>query len=67
MSLLHERRTRKLRFRLRSLPVLALQVFWVVAVIWCEFGVFFYGLAGCKWPDQVLDPRVRVLLVFSRG
>lgn len=56
MSSLYERRL-GYRSRLLSKPaiVLALRTIWVLVVIWCEFGVFFYSLSDCRWPDKVLQ------------
>ena len=30
--------------------VAALRLGWVALVVWGEIGVFFYVLAGCRWP-----------------
>ena len=30
--------------------VAALRLAWVALVVWGEIGVFFYALAGCRWP-----------------
>ncbi|KIJ67631.1 hypothetical protein HYDPIDRAFT_84298 [Hydnomerulius pinastri MD-312] len=65
MSLLYERRSRNSRLLSRNFIILALRFFWVIVVIWCEFGVFFYSLSDCRWPDKVLRPAkpTRVLLI----
>lgn len=49
------------RLRLLSKPtiLLALRFFWVIVVIWCEFGVFFYSLSDCRWPDKDFKPVSR--------
>ncbi|KAF7970296.1 hypothetical protein HWV62_24424 [Athelia sp. TMB] len=31
-----------------------LRLLWVLVVLWCEVGAFFYALADCKWPDAPL-------------
>ncbi|KAH7913478.1 Metallo-dependent phosphatase [Hygrophoropsis aurantiaca] len=69
MSSLHERRSRKSSLLSRNVIILALRFFWMIVVIWCEFGVFFYSLSDCRWPDKALtssgtkDKPMRVLLV----
>lgn len=69
MSFIHERRARNLRLLSRNTTINLLRFFWVVLVIWCEFGVFFYSLSDCKWPDKELkeagstEKPTRVLLV----
>lgn len=30
--------------------VVVLRLGWVALVVWGEIGVFFYDLAGCRWP-----------------
>lgn len=54
MGFIHERRTRDSRLLSRYSIITFLRFFWVVVVIWCEFGVFFYSLSDCKWPDKEL-------------
>ncbi|KAG2363917.1 hypothetical protein BDR07DRAFT_1355763 [Suillus spraguei] len=69
MSFLHARRIRNSRLFSRNTIVNLLRFFWVVLVIWCEFGVFFYSLSDCKWPDRELKEAgstqkpTRVLLI----
>ncbi|KAG1735141.1 Metallo-dependent phosphatase [Suillus paluster] len=69
MSFIYERRTRKSRLLSRNTIINLLRFFWVVIVIWCEFGVFFYSLSDCKWPDKELreagpsQKPTRVLLI----
>ncbi|KAG1855731.1 hypothetical protein DFJ58DRAFT_880291 [Suillus subalutaceus] len=69
MSFIHERRTRNPRLLSRNTIINLLRFFWVVLVIWCEFGVFFYSLSNCKWPDRELkeagstEKPTRVLLI----
>ncbi|KAG0700738.1 Metallo-dependent phosphatase [Suillus ampliporus] len=69
MSFIHERRTRNSRLLSRTTIINLLRFFWVVVVIWCEFGVFFYSLSDCKWPDKELkesgstEKPTRVLLI----
>ncbi|OAX44101.1 hypothetical protein K503DRAFT_839588 [Rhizopogon vinicolor AM-OR11-026] len=69
MSFIHERRTRNSRLLSRNTIITLLRFFWVVVVIWCEFGVFFYSLSDCKWPDKELkqtgssEKPTRVLLI----
>lgn len=69
MSFIHERRTRNSRLLSRNTIINLLRFFWVVLVIWCEFGVFFYSLSDCKWPDKELkeagstEKPTRVLLI----
>ncbi|KAH0827465.1 Metallo-dependent phosphatase [Lanmaoa asiatica] len=71
MSSLYERRFHKSRLLSKSTIILALRFFWVIVVIWCEFGVFFYSLSDCRWPDKVFQPSrstsevkpTRVLLI----
>lgn len=58
MSSLFERRLRKSRLLSKPTILLALRFFWLVVVIWCEFGVFFYSLSDCRWPDKVIQSRV---------
>ncbi|EIW82858.1 Metallo-dependent phosphatase [Coniophora puteana RWD-64-598 SS2] len=54
MSSIYERRARSSRLCSRGLVILFLRFFWIVAIVWCEFGVFFYSLSGCRWPDRSL-------------
>ncbi|KAH7920783.1 Metallo-dependent phosphatase [Leucogyrophana mollusca] len=69
MSSLHERRSRKSRLLSRDVIIMGLRFFWTIVVIWCEFGVFFYSLSDCRWPDKALklpgskDKPMRVLLI----
>lgn len=69
MSFIHERRTRNSRLLSRNTIINLLRFFWVILVIWCEFGVFFYSLSDCKWPDKELkeagstEKPTRVLLI----
>lgn len=69
MSFIHERRARNSRLLSRNTIINLLRFFWVVLVIWCEFGVFFYSLSDCKWPDKELreagstEKPTRVLLI----
>lgn len=68
MSFIHEKRIRS-RLCSRNTIINLLRFFWVVLVIWCEFGVFFYSLSDCKWPDKELkeagstEKPTRVLLI----
>lgn len=55
MGLLHDRRSHGPRLRTRRIAIFALRLFWVISTIWCEFGVFFYSLVHCRWPDKVLQ------------
>ena len=43
-----------------NILVNGLRLFWVTLVIWGEFGVFFYSLSSCRWPDKLFH-RVRPL------
>jgi hypothetical protein len=52
MSSLYERRLHKPRLLSKPTIFLALRFIWVIVVIWCEFGVFFYSLSDCRWPDK---------------
>ncbi|KAI6121423.1 Metallo-dependent phosphatase [Pisolithus sp. B1] len=72
MGLLRDRRSHAPRLRSRRIAIFTLRLFWVISTIWCEFGVFFYSLVHCRWPDKVLQLQVsltsttkptRVLLV----
>lgn len=70
MGLLHDRRSHAPRLRSRRIAIFALRLFWVISTIWCEFGVFFYSLVHCRWPDKVLQLQLtsatkptRVLLI----
>ncbi|KAF8135763.1 Metallo-dependent phosphatase [Boletus edulis] len=71
MSSLYERRLYKSRLLSKPILILALRFIWVILVIWCEFGVFFYSLSNCRWPDKVFQSTrlpsgvkpTRVLLV----
>lgn len=49
-----DRRGLKSRACSRNFLVNGLRFFWVIAVIWCEVGIVFYSLSGCKWPDKQL-------------
>ncbi|KIJ08413.1 hypothetical protein PAXINDRAFT_88866 [Paxillus involutus ATCC 200175] len=65
MSRLYERRSHKPRLFSRKTIILGLRFLWVILVIWCEFGAFFYVLSDCRWPDKALRPTkpTRVLLI----
>ncbi|KAF9222701.1 hypothetical protein BS17DRAFT_177773 [Gyrodon lividus] len=54
MSLLYERRSKKSRILSRKTITTGLRFLWVIVVIWCEFGVFFYSLSDCRWPEKAL-------------
>ncbi|EIN11270.1 Metallo-dependent phosphatase [Punctularia strigosozonata HHB-11173 SS5] len=44
-------------FHLLSQPpqlVAALRLFWILAVLWLELGVYIYQLRSCSWPDDAL-------------
>ncbi|KAF8590903.1 Metallo-dependent phosphatase [Ramaria rubella] len=41
-------------WRTKSGFLISLRLFWVVLVLWCELGVFFWSLSSCRWPDAVL-------------
>ncbi|KAI5123642.1 hypothetical protein M0805_001675 [Coniferiporia weirii] len=34
-------------------PVAALRLTWVLTILWYEVGIFFWSVAGCRWPDAV--------------
>ncbi|KAG9316319.1 hypothetical protein JVU11DRAFT_2350 [Chiua virens] len=55
MSFLYERRLYKSRLFSKPTIILALRFFWVIVVIWCDFGIFFYSLSNCRWPDKVVQ------------
>ncbi|ETW80437.1 hypothetical protein HETIRDRAFT_46276, partial [Heterobasidion irregulare TC 32-1] len=47
-----------------------LRLFWVTLVIWGEFGVFFYSLSSCRWPDKLFhrpksSPRASHILLVA--
>ncbi|KAI6000673.1 hypothetical protein EDD15DRAFT_1781378 [Pisolithus albus] len=58
MGLLRDRRSHGPRLRTRRIAIFTLRLFWVISTIWCEFGVFFYSLVHCRWPDKVLQLQV---------
>ena len=62
MALLYERRSQRSRLGSRHPAVFILQLFWVITIIWCQFGAFFYSLAHCRWPDKVLQLRVSTII-----
>ena len=63
-----DRRTVKSRACSRNLLINGLRFFWVIAVIWCEVGIVFYSLSGCKWPDkQILQVRSCVTFRVEPG
>ncbi|KAJ9115447.1 hypothetical protein QFC22_005205 [Naganishia vaughanmartiniae] len=41
-------------WRSRSALIWALRFGWIVLVIWCEIGEFFYSVSGCHFPDSAL-------------
>lgn len=61
MGSLYERRLHKSRLLSKPTIILALRFFWVIAVIWCEFGVFFYSLSDCRWPDKTFHVSGNIL------
>ncbi|KIK97132.1 hypothetical protein PAXRUDRAFT_825260 [Paxillus rubicundulus Ve08.2h10] len=69
MRRLYERRSYKPPLCSRKTIILGLRFLWVILVIWCEFGAFFYALSDCRWPDKALRPihaqtkPTRVLLI----
>ncbi|KAI6045982.1 Metallo-dependent phosphatase [Pisolithus marmoratus] len=72
MGLLHDRRSHAPRLRSRRISIFALRLFWIISTIWCEFGVFFYSLVHCRWPDEVPQLQLtsttkptRVLLIVD--
>ncbi|KAK0212798.1 hypothetical protein DFS33DRAFT_66866 [Desarmillaria ectypa] len=78
---LKERRRLKSSTHLRlTRPVLVngLRLFWAIVIFWGDFGVYFWSLASCRWPDSSLahskkrpthvmiisDPQVRQPSIF---
>jgi ethanolamine phosphate phosphodiesterase len=49
--------------RSKTAVVNILRILWVLVVLWCELGVFFWSVAWCRWPKQVGSTPFRVLLV----
>ena len=64
MGLLYERRSQKSRLGSRHPAIFILQLFWVITILWCQFGAFFYSLAHCRWPDKVLELQVGTVACF---
>ncbi|KAL4074232.1 Metallo-dependent phosphatase-like protein [Scleroderma yunnanense] len=59
MSSPYQRRSQQSRLRSRRPAIFIFQLFWVITVIWCQFGAFFYSLTHCRWPDKVLEWSAR--------
>jgi hypothetical protein len=32
-----------------------LRFVWVIVVIWCEVGTFYWAISRCKWPDKAIS------------
>ncbi|KAF8532530.1 Metallo-dependent phosphatase-like protein, partial [Gautieria morchelliformis] len=51
------------RLRSKTALVNALRILWLLVVLWCELGAFFWSAARCRWPKQPGSTSFRVLLV----
>ena len=56
-------RRRGLGWRSKPAVVNVLRIVWVLAVLWCELGAFFWNVAWCRWPKQVGSTAIHILLV----
>lgn len=80
MGLKERRRLRSSTHLRLTRPVLVngLRLFWAIVIFWGDFGVYFWSLASCRWPDSSLarsqerpthvmiisDPQVRHPSIF---
>ncbi|KAF8530502.1 Metallo-dependent phosphatase-like protein, partial [Hysterangium stoloniferum] len=54
---------RLLQLRSKVSPISGLRLFWVVAVLWWEYGSFVWNVAWCRWPKQPGSTAFHLLLV----
>lgn len=63
LPLRESNRRRVLGLRSKITVVNTLRIVWLLVVLWCELGAFFWSVALCRWPKQVGSTPFHVLLV----
>jgi hypothetical protein len=49
--------------RSRNILINGLRFLWIIVIIWCEVGTFFWAISRCRWPDKSLS----MVRIFSEN